>query len=259
MKILSKTISERTSQIVGKIEKTVHLPIVYYSAEDRPNKSDMVAGAVDTSGETGKYLVYLDQALQQEAFETNVLHELRHILQTEAGFSTVCNKNSLEFCSTDKDFVKEVGSHLASVVLDIEVNRWLNQMGYSPSFFVQANLRYLINNSEFEYTHLDDPLNFANLVLALLSTATAVDDKDATQLYDAYHAYPQAVETTKKLRDQLLSMPLDNPISTCLAHCILVDELGLWAYYYVAAGGRKVRTHQEYLSVCKEVGSSPDK
>jgi len=259
LKILSKTITERTSQIVEKIEKTVHLPIVYFPAEDRPNKSDMVAGTVDTSGKTGTYPVYLVPTLPQEAFETDVLHELRHILQTEAGFSLVYNKNSSMFCSDGKEFVEKVGSHLASTVLDIEVNRWLNQMGYSPSFFVQANLRYLINNSEFEYTHLDDPLNFANLVLALLSTATAVDDKDATQLYDAYHAYPQAVETTKKLRDQLLSMPLDNPISTCLAHCILVDELGLWTYYYVAAGGRKVRTHQEYLSVCKEVGFSPDK
>lgn len=259
MKILSKNLTEKTSEIVSSIEKSVHLPIAYYSVKDRPNKSYGVAGSIDVSGESGSYSIWLDTTLPPEAFEVNLLHELRHILQAEAGFSMVCNKPSLALFSNDRDFIKEVGSHLASVVLDIDVNRWLRQMGYSSSFFAQSNLAYLLQHTDARYPGLADPLNFANLVLSLLIAACDVDDKDAARLYEAYHTYPKAVESASHLRDQLLSMPLDSPVSTCLAHCILVDGLGLWKYYYVAAGDREVRTHQEYLSFCTEVGAFPDK
>lgn len=259
MKILSREISEQTEKIVAEIETSAHLKIAYHAIKERPNQSDQVAGSVDTSGADGLYHVYLDKRLPQEAFETDVLHELKHILQAENGVSMVYNKPSSAYFSRDRDFIKEVGSHLASVVLDIDVNRWLEQLGYQYSFFARGNLDYLIQNSNFHYKGLADPLNFANLVLALLVTSCSIDEENASRLFDAYRAYPKVVDTTRSLRERLLSMPLDTPTSTCLAHCILVDELELWTFYYVAVGDRKIRSHQEYLAFCMEAGFSLDK
>lgn len=260
MKILSRTLTERTAEIVTEIEKRIALPVDYRPIGGRPNNTYGAAGTVNPYGENGVYPIWLDKSLPPEAFEADVLHELRHILQVEAGFPSVFNKDSEEFHSKDQNFIQEVGSRLASVVLDIEVNRWLAQMGYSSAFFAKGNLRYLIDNAGFKYPNLQDPLNFANVVLALLVTACDIDEDDAAQLYEAYgDAYPEVVAITKELREALLAMPLDNPLSATLGHGLLVNSLNLWRYYYVGFGGRKIRSRNEYLAFCAEAGFSQDR
>lgn len=256
MKILGRNISPKTQQHVEDIYASLPLSVRYFTTAERPNKSYQVAGAVDVHGNGEHYSVWLDKSLPQDAFEADLLHELRHIVQVLSGFSTVYNKDSHELYSSDKEFIREVGAHLASTVLDMEVNTWLRKNGYSPDFFIAQNLNGALKHASHQYQNLDDPLNFANVVLSLLLVALPLDDTSAAHLSNAYSAYPAVTACVDSLRSALLSVSLDNPTSSTWAHGLLIDRLGLWKYYYVATPSRKIRTHKEYANFAEEIESS---
>ena len=248
MKILSRTISEKTARIVSSIEKSVHSPVSYRDISERPNQSYQTFGTVDTHPSDGTYKVWLSKELPQEIFETNLLHELRHIIQIESGYSEVYNKNTTEFNSQDRCFIQEVGAHLSSVVLDIDVDIWLECNGYSQEHFFRTNYDNLIKLCGHQYTRLSDPLNFANLALALLHMSVHCDDELAQTLFHAYATYPKVVDIVSELRNKLRTMHIDTPASATLAHCLVIDSFNLWGYYYVASPIIKIRTAREYRS-----------
>lgn len=248
MKILSKKISEKTERIVSSIETSVRLPICYYEISARPNTFYNTFGTVDTHPSDGVYKIWLSKKLPQDVYETDLLHELYHIIQVESGYSEICNKNTAEFHSKDCAFIQEVGAHFSSVVLDIGVNIWLERNGYSQEYFFRTNYDSLMSNSDYKYVLLNDQLTFANLTHALLQGSVHCDDKSAQALFHAYAAYPDVVNTASELRDKLRNMQIDNPISAALAHCLVIDSLNLWKYYYIAFPGIKIRTNGEYRS-----------
>lgn len=246
MQILTKKISTRTAAFVSQIEQSIHLPIRYFDISSRPNMNDAVAGTVDVHPADGIYKVWLQASLPQNPFESDLLHELYHIVQIESGYSEVCNKSTSEFHSTDGAFIQEVGNHLSSVILDLDVNIWLTRNGYSYDYFSVGNLDALLANKNCRYTRLDDPLNFANLCWALLHAALSSGGEAIQQLCDAYSSYPQIIRTVSELYNELTKMTIDNPKSAMRGHCLVIDTLNLWKYYFVAAPGIKVRTHKEY-------------
>ena len=248
MRILSKTLSERTEQIVCDVTKSVSRPIQYFDIELRPNSTYGAFGSVDTHPGDGIYKIWISQSLSSAEFETNLLHELRHIVQVESGYSEVYNKDTPEFHSRDRDFVQEVGAHLSSLVLDIEVNNWLTHNGYSQEGFFLTNLNGLIQASDYQYKHWDDPLNFANLSCSLLLACVNVEDEHADKLLQAYSSYPQIVNIVSDLRCKLREMSITSPQSSAIAHSLLIDSLNLWRYYYVALPGSRIRTKNEYLA-----------
>ena len=255
MKILSRAVSDKTENIVTSICKSLNKPVKYFPINKRPNSKDSVAGTVDAHGRRGFYSVWIDQKLPRNIFEADLLHELRHIVQVENGFSEIFNKNTDEFHSPDRSFIEEVGSHLSSVVLDMEVNNWLLENGYSYSFFVEKNLTGLLSNANYPYTKLDDPLNFANLAYALLHTSIYIDDASSTTLFDAYSKYPRLVACISDLRKEFLSIEVNSPSSSLLAHAELLDVLGVWKYFYAATPFCRVRTHSEYVNFAHRVGT----
>lgn len=95
--ILDKTLSPKTSEIVSGMESEFRLPVKYYPASERPNKSDSIYGSVDPYGAGGVYKVWLRVDITDELFETNLLHELTHIAQFEHDYPIVCSKNSSVF------------------------------------------------------------------------------------------------------------------------------------------------------------------
>lgn len=246
MQILKREISSRTAALVSQIEQSAHLPVRYFEISKRPNINDSVAGTVDVHPGDGVYKVWLQSSLPQEPFESDLLHELHHIVQIESGYSEVCNKNISEFYSTDRAFIQEVGAHLSSVILDIDVNIWLARNGYSHDFFSTGNLNALLAGKNHRYTRLGDQLNFANLCLALLHTALSAGGSAIQQICDAYSAYPRVTRAASELYSELTKMTIDNPKSAMRGHCLVIDTLNLWKYYFVAAPGIKVRTHKEY-------------
>lgn len=247
MDILGKTISEKTAVFVSSIEQSVRLPIQYLDNSTRPNTTYRVFGTVDTHPLDGIYKVWLMPDLTQEDYEANLLHELHHIVQVESGYSEVYNKNTVEFHSKDRAFIQEVGAHLSSFVLDMDVDIWLERNGYSQEHFFRTNYDSLIANCHHQYTLLNDPLNFANLSLALLHIASHFDDDAAQTLFNAYSTYPKVINAASKLRNTLRAMKIDNPTAAAHAHCLIIDFLELWKYFYVISPDIKIRTRKEYL------------
>lgn len=248
MQILKKEISPKTATLASQVEQTSHLPIQYFDISKRPNANDSVAGTVDVHPIDGIYKVWLQSALPQKPFESDLLHELHHITQIESGYSEICNKNIAEFYSPDKPFIQEVGSHLSSVVLDIDVNIWLTQNGYLYDYFSTENLKALLKNRNHRYNRLSDPLNFANLCVALLHAALSSGGSSMQELCDAYSSYPQVTRAASKLYDELTAATIDNPKAALLGHCLVIDSLDLWKYYYVVAPCIKIRTRREYAA-----------
>lgn len=248
MNILSRELSQKTSKLVSDIISSVSLPVQFHPLANRPNPNDQVAGSVDAYGYNGQYQIWINVDFPQDIFEANLLHELRHIVQTESGFSGVFNKQIDRYPESDQTFIKEVGSHLSSVVLDIDVNKWLESQGYSFSFFYEHNADSLIANSSYPYNHLDDPLNFANLSLAILHASLYVNDDKVTELFNAYSCYSKVIETVSSLRKKLLSMNINDPIMSLIAHGLEIQTLGLWKYYVAATPRSKIRTSREFFS-----------
>lgn len=248
MKILSRNVSEKTEKIVSSIEASVHFPIHYQEISARPNQSYASFGTVNPHPVEGAYNVWLSTQLPQDVFETDLLHELRHIVQVESGYSEVYNKETNEFHSKDRAFIQEVGAHISSVVLDIDVDIWLNNNGYTQEYFFRTNYDNFLSACNYKYTLLNDPLNFANLCHALLQISVHCDDKAAQILFNAYSAYPDVIKTVSELRNSLRPMKIDNPIASSLAHCLVIDTLQLWKYYYISSSCAKIRTNGEYCS-----------
>lgn len=211
MQILKRELSPKTAILVSQIEQSLHSSIYYLDVSMRPNMKDIVFGTVDVHPNDGIYKVWLQSALPQDPFEADLLHELRHIVQIKSGYPEVCNKNTAEFYSEDRSFIQEVGSHLSSVILDIDVNIWLIRNGYSYEYFSSKNVEGLLRNKDYRYTMLDDSLNFANLSCALLNASLFSNKLSIQKICDAYSAYPEVIRAVSDLYDKLSTMTIDNP------------------------------------------------
>ena len=245
MRILGKAVSPKTESLIVKLENSFNYPVEYLPISDRPNGRGNSAGSVDIYHQTGKYRVWLATDLPQGAFEADILHELHHVTQGESGYPNAFNKNSTDFCSADRSFVQGLGSHIGSVVLDIDVNHWLSENGYSYSFFTSNNYQVLLHNQQ-PFTTLSDPLNFAELCLALVHASLYVDDFDAATLLQRYAQYANVNETVSLLRKELLSFSRFTPQTATDAMGFVIDTLKLWKWYYILSPAINIRTSKEY-------------
>lgn len=250
--ILGKTLSPKTSEIVSGMESEFRLPVKYYPASERPNKSDSIYGSVDPYGAGGFYKVWLRVDITDELFETNLLHELNHITQVEEGYPIVCNKNSADFLSSSRDFIEELGAHLDSAVLDIDVQKRLLACGYENCEFAEQNAAGLIATSNHDYNHLDDPLNYAMLVVSLLMTAALVSTATQDALYTAYGRYPLVISDVRFLYAKIQQIGAATPEKAAASLGAIIDHLSLWPYYLIYLGGKRIRTHGEYSTFLRE-------
>lgn len=250
--ILGKTLSPKTSEIVYSMESGFRLPVKYYFASERANKSDSIFGSVDAYGVDGVYKVWLRTDIPDKLFETNLLHELSHITQAEEGYPIVCNKNSADFRSSNRDFIEELGAHLGSAVLDIDVQKRLLVCGYENREFAEQNAAGLIAASDYDYNQLNDPLNYAMLVVSLLMTAALVGAATRDALYIAYGRYPLAISDARLLYGEIQQVGTDTPEKAAAALGAIIDRLSLWSHYFIFLSGRRIRTSGEYSALLRE-------
>lgn len=251
-KILGRTLSPKTSDLVSSMEATFRFPVEYYSISAMPNKSRDAHGTVDPFGSNGQYKVWLSLNLTDERFETNLLHELTHIVQIEQGYPCVCNKDSADYHSPDRSFVESLGSRLGSAVLDVDVQERLLEDGYSNCEFAEENAAGLIGNSDHDYTRLDDPLNYAIFVTSLLLTASLVGEATREDLYAAYNRYPPVVNDVRFLYDEMRRIGASTPERAAASLGAIIDRLSLWPYYFILLKGRRIRTRNEYVAFLQE-------
>lgn len=250
--ILGKTLSPKTSEIVSGMESEFRLPVKYYPASERPNKSDSIYGSVDPYGAGGFYKVWLRVDITDELFETNLLHELTHIAQFEYDYPIVCSKNSSVFYSSDHDFIDELGAHLGSTVLDIDVQERLLERGYANCEFAEENAARLIAASGHDCTRLNDPLNYAMLVVSLLMVASLVSRATRDALCTAYGRYTPVVADVRFLYDKIQQIGTSTPEKAAASLGAIIDHLSLWPYYLIYLDGKRIRTPGEYSTFLRE-------
>ena len=247
MTILNRPISEKTASIASSIEQSLQLPIVYEAS--KTDAQHPYAGRVNPFGENGRYTVWLNSTLPQKPFEADLLHELFHIVQIQNGFPSVHNKGNRDFYSHDQAIIQEIGSHLASSILDLGVNQWLETIGYDYSFFTSHNYTFLLEDADTNYINWRDSLNYANIALALFHATLYVDDVHAKALFSKYEdRYAPIVEDSSKLRSFVLSLGNLTPEKATLAQCTLIDRFHLWSHYFVVSPALDIRTQKEFLS-----------
>lgn len=251
-RILGRTLSKKTSALVSSMEATFRFPVEYYPISAMPNKSHDAHGTVDPFGSNGQYKVWLSLNLTGERFETNLLHELTHIIQIEQGYPSACNKDSADYHSPDRSFVESLGSCLSSAVLDVDVQERLLEDGYLNCGFAEENAAGLIGSSGHDYTRLDDPLNYAILVTSLLLTASLVSEATREALCIAYNRYPSVANDVRFLYDEMRRIGVSTPEKTAASLGAIIDRLSLWPYYFIHLKGRRIRTRNEYLAFLQE-------
>ena len=137
MKILDRTISEKTASLISIIEQSLSKPVVY--GFTNPATKDY--GYCDYT-QPDAYYIYSAGSLFNAAkknqvnvpFETNLLHELSHLCQIEEGFPYTITKTTPE-TSKNMEHYNVLGSILCSCILDLNVDSRLKSYGFDSHYF----------------------------------------------------------------------------------------------------------------------------
>lgn len=119
MRVLDRNISENTEKMLHRLfsDKETSLPVEY---EYTPEETSSVTFLGD------KYIIKLQKSISDQlVFEDTLLHEYTHIYQME---------NSMPKLIIDdiSEEYTEILQNTEDIVMDIDVNRILNSLGYSP-------------------------------------------------------------------------------------------------------------------------------
>lgn len=245
-KVLTKNLSLKGSQLLMNLEQSIQKPIVFYPISDLKHCGQLSSYGSTDFFSSEAYIVWLREDLPKDAFEANLFHELRHIQQVENSFPIVCNKDTELFNSPEKSFFEEIGSHLQSVILDIDVHKWLDLQGYSSEFFIKERFTGLMKNKDVLYNNLDDKYNFANLCLAFFLFFFFASNEQKVQFKDAYSRYPLALSFAEELSYEINNIGPYTPQLAALSMGILIDKLALWDSHYILFSEQKVRTVKEF-------------
>lgn len=244
MVILGRTISSKTRGLVEELTNTFGKPVAYecLSAE---SKARHYFGSLDFELPT-HYIVALDDNLDDQPFEANLLHELRHAAQIELGYPSVKTKQTY-LQLAERPFFSILGNLLRSIILDLDVHRWLDSNGYSSQYFVEHRLQKALNDKTVYRLHI--PFNLASLVANLLYVYLFVDQRQRDELEMAYSdRTPQAVDMVKDIKARITSLGYSTPESVLRCLGVLMDSLDLWAQYSITFNTINLRTTKEFHS-----------
>lgn len=245
-KVLSKKLSPKGEELLKYLEQSFGKSIMFYPIRDLEHYGELSSyGAVDCHSPEA-YKVWLREDFSLDVFESNLFHELHHIEQIEKAFPIVCNKDTDLLHSSESLFFEEIGAHIQSAILDIDVHNWLASREYSSDFFVQNRFEGFMKNKDINYDRLDDKYNFANLVLAFFTFFTFANEQQKSQFKDAYGRYPKALLLAEDLAKTISSIGPWTPKKAALSMGILIDRLNIWDSYYIILNAQKIRTTKEF-------------
>lgn len=242
-KVLSKTLTEKSELLLTNLEQSFRKRINFIPIKELGIRGHNF-GSVDTFS-FGPYKVWLREDLPDDIFETNMFHELHHIWQIENSFPTICNKDTALMRSDERPFFEELGSHL-SIILDFEVNAWLDSLDFSSKYFFDMRYLGLMDNKDYNYNHLDDKYNFAELTLTFIMFFYYATEEQKKSVQKAYGKYPLVLSTAKSLSDRIKSINPDMPNKAVICMGLLIDNLSLWDTYFIEWGKQKIRTAGEF-------------
>ena len=254
MEILGVELSSNAAEQVQKLCDSFTKRVKYIYSDDNVNEgvsTDDADGSDDTDGK-GRYTVYLPSNLDRRTFEANILYELFHIRQFEAGFPTLCNKDSILF-DRASDLVNGLGSSIFFGVLDLDVFERMRECRYIDAVyrFVESIFESLVAYASNFFGDLDDKYNFAQLVLDLSKLLYHDNAEYDRQIRESYRDFPRVLEQSFALRDMMRKNPPATPESAAVTMGKLIDALELWDLFYIKLNDDKIRTSAEFAAFCE--------
>lgn len=243
MEILGINMSDNAAEQIQKLCDSFQKQVSFHYENDKQNET---GGSVD-SDDGSKYKVYLPSDLDRRTFEANVLYELFHIRQFEAGYPTLCNKDSILF-DQDSELVNGLGSSIFFGVLDLDVFQKMRECRYIDAVyrFVEGIYESLISYASHVYGDLDDKYILAHLVLDLSKVLYHTNPEQDKQVQEAYVEYPSVIEQSFKMRDMMRQYPPDAPRTAAVTMGKIIDMLELWDLFYIKLDDSKIRTKNEF-------------
>ncbi len=158
MRILNHELSEKTQKIYNEIINDLDLPVEIRQIEGDDTESNGYCQMNDNH-----YLVYVDGQLEDDVFESVLIHELLHCKQIQEGCPGLIPAKYGDYPA------RFIASTINSVVADIDVEAQLSELGLHSDYI--DHFRYLdaiaaineYNNPYLSEVYL--PLCALNLVL----------------------------------------------------------------------------------------------
>lgn len=183
MEILGKVISDKAAEAISEIEAKLKKPVIYSFTDTSKTLS---FGQCDYT-QPDAYYVYSKQSLFNITkanqvnipFETNILHELLHLCQIEEGFPYTGTVNLAASDGID------LGSTFASVILDLNVDVRLKDLGYSSEYFYKNRLIHA-RKEAMKGRAYDSPVSFVSIAVSLIGEQILYPVKETDEVLLEY-------------------------------------------------------------------------
>ena len=256
MKILEINISKKTESVILEMTSTFSETIEYHNIDEISKQIGYrPLGAVQPTPIENKYSLWLATDLPPEIFETNLLHELRHIVQARNGFPMIYNKIGNSHFAADETFFKEVGTSIQSSVLDLEVISWLHSLGYSSECFTYTdNIDPVRLLSQVSEASLTDKYNLSNATLILYTAHMRAEQSEQARCIDMFSSFPTILEHFNKLVSLVNFDTVGTPENALMSMGHIIDLFDLWSMYYISTEFQtiKIKTKKQFASFASQ-------
>ena len=250
MQILDVDISDYAAKQIDALCNSFRQPVKFLHIEEAGSETGAARDSTDPR-DSMCYKVYLPSGLDRRMFEANVLYELFHIRQFEAGFPTLGRKDSVLF-SEDREFVEELGGLIFSGALDLEIYERLCKCRYNDAvrWFGGNIYTGLVSAASYKFSNLDDKYNFAHLVITFVKVLYHTDNEQDAKIRELFADYPLVLERSFEVRDMLLQNDSNTPESVAIIMGRILSILELWDLFNIRISDLKIRTKTEFESFC---------
>jgi len=236
MIILKKEISKPTEQFVLMCYEhiTGHIEYGVLSKELAVDRF----GLANIIGD-GRYQIALRSDLPKEAFETNLCHELYHLVQVSNGFPMIFPKlNGQEH--------KSLITSINSLVLDLNVYNALKEKSIDNTYFTKK--RYQQARSEFinanPKDYLDLPAEDVFKVSLLLFGLDDVPYNEITCLIE--NANKRLLEEALQVKEIIETHGFSNPLECFNSFGYILSHYKFWSLFKIKIGAGEVKTKRQF-------------
>ena len=253
MKILNRKISYNTQKIIDDITPKLLRPVEYFNISAIPIEKLTSFGCSDFSSNPNKYLVYLSTALNDKDFETNLLHELFHIIQYQNNIPfSLCKKNNIT--ASNNNYFLALQVELNSTILDLDVVACLDKLGYNSSYFTNSRYEKILNiplTCKFK-----DKYDLAHLSVQLVLFFLTCSDKQYKSCVSFINSnFENAATPAVELSKTILKIGFETNIQQLLCICELINYLNLWDILYVVNGDLCINTSKQFVDYKNSLNS----
>lgn len=193
MYVLDRVISNKVELIMKTIMERLPKPIIFMDLKNQK-------GCFGKCGQdSNSFFVWLNVSLPDDAFETNLIHELIHLTQM------LKNIPDARPINDSAEGEREFAQILNSLILDIEVEEKLKSYGLDSSYFSNERLKQMkqIRNDGFAgYANNDFLQKYSAIRLALYSYTARPGISD--KMFSCFSKrYPRICSIAIKIRQTI--------------------------------------------------------